>query len=272
MSTEMPASVVVAEPAQQTNEAAQVEQVSTQTEPQAPAEVQQPQTVELTIEEKARKLENAVKYREKKLAKMEARYNQKLAELEQRLNQQTTGGTQSQPDGPPNPDNFETYADYLIARQDYNLDQKLQQRDEERQKETVSQHEQRYYEEARQRAATNVEKAAESIPDFAEVWEQNVELLDSLPKHIEQAFYEAENTAMAIYTLAKEGKLEELASMSPARAAMEIARAEARSANLSKPQVSKAPAPMNALKGNNPGRSDSVMSGKELLKKHGFKH
>ena len=93
------------------------------------------------------------------------------------------------------------------------------------------------------------------------------DLLDELPEHVQTAFLEAENPALAVYALAKEGKLQTLITMSPYQAAMAIGRAQDRGEALTKAkQVTNAPAPIAPAKGSGQGgKTLDRMDGNELM-------
>lgn len=123
-----------------------------------------------------------------------------------------------------------------------------------------------------ERESAVAEKAAEyikSVPDYQAVLVENADIIDEFPEQIQRVLLEADDAALAFYALAKEGKLEALATMTPTRAAMEIAKAEERGAVLAKTRpISKAPNPITANRGTGAGveLDPTKMSYEQLLK------
>jgi hypothetical protein len=89
--------------------------------------------------------------------------------------------------------------------------------------------------------------------DFAKIVPANASKFDVLPAEIQGLFFELESPTLAAYALAKEGKIEQLAFMSPYMAATEIVRAQERGLQYlqatSKKQISNAPAPIQGVRG-----------------------
>lgn len=89
--------------------------------------------------------------------------------------------------------------------------------------------------------------------DFAKVVPANADRFNVLPAEIQNLFFELESPSLAAYALAKEGKIEQLAFMSPYMAAAELVQAQARGQqylqSTSKKQVSNAPAPIQGVRG-----------------------
>ena len=111
-------------------------------------------------------------------------------------------------------------------------------------------------------------KAATEIPDYRAVYAEYQDVFEDLPEHINQAFLELDDAPLAFYALAKEGKLESLKTMSPAKAIIELGKAEDRGIAMTKVrQTTKAPTPLSANKGNGMvSKSLNNMSSDELLK------
>lgn len=123
-----------------------------------------------------------------------------------------------------------------------------------------------------ERETAVAEKAAEyiqSVPDYQAVMLENADIVDDFPEEIQKVLLEADDAALAFYALAKEGKLEALATMTPVQAAMAIAKAEERGAVLAKTRpISKAPNPITANRGTGAGVEidPTKMSYQQLLK------
>lgn len=97
-------------------------------------------------------------------------------------------------------------------------------------------------------AADNSVAAAKAFADFKQVENDNMDVIRSLPDTIKELLRESDNPAYAFYQLAKDGQLSDLADVSPAKAALMIARAEDKALASKKP-ITKAPAPLSAAKG-----------------------
>lgn len=113
------------------------------------------------------------------------------------------------------------------------------------------------------------QELSSKVPDYVQVHTANLDILEELPQHASQAIYEAENGALAFYTLAKTGQLEQLASMTPVQAAYAVARAEAEGRKFLTKTTTQAPPPLKGARGASSVPSDGELSGKELLKKYG---
>lgn len=232
-----------------------IAEIETPTLDQNPEPIQQeqattPEPVE-TPEDRERKLQNAIRYRERKLAKREAHYSQQLTDLQRQVEELKAG--KSQPEKLTE-DQFESYGDYLKASLKEDLKQEmaqeLSQRDKNAKDQQTALEKTRFIEQGRIRVAEKLNEELKRLPDLATVWQENADILDDLPPAIENAFYEADNAPLAIYTLAQEGLLEGLASMSPTRAAIEIGKAQLRGEERLKSQtISKAPTPMASASG-----------------------
>lgn len=130
-------------------------------------------------------------------------------------------------------------------------------------------------EQAEAQIAAHVDKArakADEViatnPEFLDIVQQNADVIDAFPAHVQHALLKADNATLAVVVLANEGILEDLAEMSPALAEKTITAAQARGmaliaksegsegaepAEVKTPaqpakKVSQAPAPMKAAK------------------------
>ena len=193
-----------------------------------------------------KKAVNAISRRDKQIGKYKAELDHARAELAKYQAQTDTKKPENQP---PKEEDFDNFAEYLKASARFEAKQEFAENNKKVAEDRVSQQEQAW---VSQREQIMVEKANELIqgnPEYKQLLVENADVLDSLPPHIERAFLEADNAALAFVALAKEGKLEALASMSPFQAAMEIGRAQDRGAALAKTkQVTQAPAPLSSAK------------------------
>lgn len=225
-----------------------------------------------------KKAVNAISRRDKKIGKLQAELAALRAAQAQPAQQapqvQAQQSKQSNTDNAPREEDFESYGDYLKASMRHEIMAEIakqQQANNEGFQKREAELKRQQYEEVRTEAIVEqMQNHKEEIPDFASVIAESADIADELPEQIANLFFEADDAALAFYNLAKEGKLEALATMSPAKAALEIARAQ-----MNKPQVKKvssAPAPMTSNSGRaSGGKSLYNMSGDEMIKTLGIK-
>ncbi len=171
-------------------------------------------------------------------------------------------------DGPISEDDFETYGEYLKAVNNQAMDERFAEY--EKNQTTARQTEQNAQWKAERQVVVSEQatKMMEEIPDYADVFTENADVIDNFSPEVQDLFLEADNAPLAFYTLAKEGTLENLLSMSPMQAAMVIGSAIERGSNVQQPKkISKAPTPMTGVSGtggnsNNP----ASMSPDDLVK------
>ena len=259
---EAPAETVTEEPIENTEEPAEVENTEEVAEEQATKE----STEEPKVQEEVafpKKAVNALSRRDKQIGKLQAQLAAERSEL-QKLREQAE---KSQAADIPKEDSFDNYGDYMKAVARHELKQESTQEKKEQLEAQELASEQGLVEEQVRNVNEKAEIARNDIPDYQQLFTENADVLQSLPPHIEKVFLEAEEPALAFYALAKEGKLESILDMSPARAAMAIGRAEVRGAELSKAKpVTKAPAPIASLKGaGKTSKTANTMTPRELL-------
>lgn len=222
---------------------------------------------ELSPAEELEKLRRAKARDDRRIGKLTAQkyqYQKEADELRTRLSQPQQA-TQQKPlnNGEPKETDFNNYAEYMRAVQKYDLQQEFAVRDNKQQITQQSVQEQAWVAQREQAVAAKAQEFAKENPEVIALVEEYGDVIDELPSAIQRAFLEADNAPLAFYNLAKEGKLEELASMSPARAAMEIGRAQTQAP---KKTATRAPTPMTPAKGTAAGgKSLERMSGDELL-------
>lgn len=210
---------------------------------------------------------NALAHRDRKIGKLKAETAALHAELERYRSTQATNQKQSpqQDDQGPQEEAYDSYGDFLIARAKFELKQEQRQETSKQKDAEVSQQRAQW---AAQRETAIAQKVAEhtkAIPDFDSVVSEAADYADEFPEYIVNAFYEADDGAMAFYNLAKQGKLEELATMSPYRVAMVIAKAQDGPVFQ---QKSTAPRPMSPARGTGvTSKPLDDLSGKDLLKR-----
>lgn len=149
------------------------------------------------------------------------------------------------------------YGDYLDARAENAADKRFNENKAKDIESRLSADEAAYKEERGRVIAENAIEARKSFSDFDDVLKASKPTLDSLPAEIQELFLEADNGAYALFALAKEGSLRDLGDMTPARAAMIIAKMEDKGLQLSKlKEASKAPPPIETVKGTGASSKD----------------
>lgn len=205
---------------------------------------------------------NALSRRDKQIGKLRAEQAADRAEL-QRYREQST----QKVNNAPREEDYSTYGEFLKAEILHDVNKgKAEESNQRELAESTAQQEQ-WLSERVNYVADRERIAAQSIPDYTHVINQNAEIIQSLPEHVRLAILEADAPELALYTLAKEGHLYDLADMSERSAMLLIGRAEARGEALSKQRtVSKAPTPLEGLKGSGGGKSINTMNSNELMK------
>jgi hypothetical protein len=223
-----------------------------------------------------KKAVNAITRRDRQIGKYKSQLTdqgRQLAELNRKLEEISRSNQPKSKE--PNENDFDSYGDYLKALASFRPEQGQTEEKvdpKQVQEQAFKQAQQQIYHEQRVEAvAQQAQKAMKEVPGLEQMLDEFSDVLDTFPHAIEMAFLEADNAPMAFYALAKEGKLEQLADMTPTQAAMEIARAQIRGDAMVKAgKVSKAPAPIKGVKPGSPGgKSMDDMSGKELRKHYG---
>lgn len=191
---------------------------------------------------------------EKSEARREAEYWKRVA-----LEKQAAGEPKPEPkvdttpaasEGKPNPDNYDTHAEYVEAVVEWKAEQKLRERDQMLEKNKL----QAEHERLRTAHMERVKSFSEKTEDFAEV----IESVDNIPVSptVAELIVSSENGPALMYALAKNPEeYERINSLSPLAAAREIGRIETRiqaSAQESKPEpkkLTKAPKPIDPVGG-----------------------
>jgi hypothetical protein len=190
-----------------------------------------------------KKAKNAISRRDKQIAKL--RYE--LAEIKAKSDQ--AQDTAQKVDDTPNEDDFDTYGEYLEAKTLHKLRQEMALQNDSQKEQQLSAEQQHYVQVKSQEIATKAQEYSKTVSDFQEVMDQNAEILDFLPPHVEQAFYEADDAALAFYNLAKSGRLDELLQANTYKAAMMIGQAQGNPAVIAKPKATQAPRPIRGVSG-----------------------
>ncbi len=255
------------------------ESTSTQVESSTPIENPQVETKEATEEKPPtethesedvpfpKKAVNALSRRDKQIGKLQAQLAADRAELAKFRE------AKSPANNSPTEDGFDNYGEYLKAVARHEAQQEFSQNSKKQEEAATTAQQEAWQAERTDYITNRAKEALETIPDYKQLFMENADILQSLPPHIEKAFYESDAPELAFYALAKEGKLDSLFEMSPGRAAIEIGKAEMRGEALSKAkQITKAPAPLERLKGTgSSNKSLETMSSQDLLKWLGTK-
>lgn len=213
-----------------------------------------------------KKAVNAISRRDKQIGKLRAQYEQAQAELT-RLRTQAPQPQAKKPEnsGEPKEADFDNYADYMRAVQRHDLQQALAERDGKQQQTHQEAQQRAYYEDLYVKTQARSDEFIAQTPDAQAVFEEYADVIEACPENIYKIFLESGDAPLAAYNLAKQGKLEDIMSMSPARAAIEIGRALAQ-ANKPKP-TTKAPTPLAPAKGTaTSNKTIDGMKADELMK------
>lgn len=193
-----------------------------------------------------KKAVNALARRDKKYSKLQAQHAADLSEL-QKFREQAQ---KAEIADVPQEDGFDNYGDYIKAVARHEVKVETSEENQKQQEAQFAEKEQAYVAERETYATDKALAAIAEIPEYQQLVTEHADVLQSLPPHLERAFLEADEPAYAFLALAKEGGLEGLADMTPARAAMEIGKAEVRGAALAKrKEITKAPAPLAPVRG-----------------------
>lgn len=192
------------------------------------------------------------------------------AELAQ-LRQMQVEAAKSQPapkeDKGPNPDDFDTYAAFLEARQDWVTEKKLaafkDERNKTQQREAEIARKAQFINERSREIDAKSQEYAKTFQDFNKVIEDAVPFLASLPEEVRLAGLNPRiDAALAIYNLAKSGKLYDLADMSAEEALVFLAQNQNPVS-----QVSKAPKPLQAATGTGSSKLGDLANDANAMRK-----
>lgn len=241
-------------------ESAQKAEVAKTEEPKQEPEAAK--SKELTIEEELEKLRKAKARDDRRIGKLTAQKYQALKEADElraKYNptptQPSLQATELSPakTGIPtklNENNFKSYAEYIEARAeeiaDYKIDRKFAEHSTKEKQTQQSVQEQAWVEERSSTIDKMAEEFAKENPEINSLYEEYNDVLQDYSKELKHAFLAADNPPLAFLNLAKDGKLEELASMSLVDAKVEIRLAQMK--QIEKPKT-KAPAPLPASRG-----------------------
>lgn len=215
----------------------------------------------------------------KREANRQSRYNQKMAKLRlkqenaelkaqlDQLKQAPKAQEQANPDGKPDITQFDDHMDYLEALADWKLDQRLKSAPQPTQPAIDPQKAQRF-----QELASKETELAKQIPDYTQVvYQDNAYIMNNMPKPLAEALLRTDNASLALYALAKEGRLEDLEDMSPLEVGIEVGQAVERGKGYltqrTQEKVTNAPAPISKSGRTSVSLSPSItkMDARELV-------
>lgn len=206
---------------------------------------------ELTAEEK--KLENALSYRKKQEARYRKDAEAARQENETLRKQLEKFAPKEQPktEGAPKEEDFKTYADYLEARTDWKLEQRLTAQESKQKESRQTEEDSRFLESRIPDITAKRDAIAKTNPEIMEVVNSYTDTLDRLHPTLAKMLIEADNPTLAAHYLATEGVLDNIASMSLEDARVEFRLAQKMQITPPKQQT-KAPAPLPASRGSVP--------------------
>lgn len=167
-------------------------------------------------------------------------------------------------DEPPQEEEFDTYTEFLEARQEYIAKKTLKQsesdKDQDRLNTLEQQQTQKWYDERAEVIESKEEELRSTHSDYDEVVDANMDRAIAFATQrpdLYESFVALDNPTKAFYNLAKEGKLESIMQMPSNIAVVELVQAQYRGnepVKAAKPEqtekpVSAAPPPINSAKG-----------------------
>lgn len=176
----------------------------------------------------------------------------------------------------PDPNKFEKYTDYVNEQVKFQTEQAVKEAQNKGRLEALEGQKEAVQAERNAELARVAQETAKAVPDLGQVIGAHAQALDSVGSEIGEIIYEMDNAPLAIYTLAKEGVLEDVLNAPPAIAAHYLLNAQARgeqalaakSAHKPTPkQTVQAPEPIKAARGTGTSQKPyQLMSGKDVLK------
>lgn len=218
--------------------------VTPQEEAKAPEEIAPTETIEPEDVPFPKKAVNALSRRDKQIGKLQAQLAAERAELA-KYREQSAKTPQE-----PKEEAFDNYGEFLEAKARMKFEQEQSEKIRQQEQQQTTQQREEYLAERENYTIEKAKAAIDNIPEYRQLMMENADIVQSFPPHVAEAFFEADEPALAFLALAKEGKLDSLLKMSPSRVAIEIGKAEMRGEILSKTRpVTKAPTPIQGLKG-----------------------
>jgi len=248
--------IAAEEPSEVVTDEAEVETPEAESQQEEKADLRNTPDSELTPDQLAKRELNRRSHTNSKLARL-ARENR---ELKARIE-----AAQQPPQSPPKPnmDNFADLDEYYDARDEWKDAQKLSAQNKTEPQITPDQAQ------GFDRAADAEIAFEKAVPEYTKLVDENLDFFAEYRKDpkLQTAIFEAENAPLALYALMKEGLIGELYDLTPTKLAAELAKAEIRGQSYLVPKktVTKAPAPIESVKGTGSGsKSIERMSATEL--------
>ena len=215
-----------------------------------------------------KKAVNAISRRDKTIGRLKAQLDAANAEMERFRSSPPPRQESAKEPGEPKEADYQNYHDYMRAVQRYDLEQAIAKMQGSQQstikEQTQAAQQQQFIAQRETEIATEAREFIAEHPEAQGMLEEHADVIDGLPPQIQTLFLDPEvNAPQAMFNLIKQGKLEDLAFMSPQRAAIEIGRAMAQPITRSQ---TKAPTPIPAARGSVPGgKNPAEFSPREAL-------
>jgi len=226
-----------------------------------------------------KKAVNAISRREKKIEKLRAENEQLKVQLQQTAPKEQVSPVKEseaqKKDTAPNPDDFESWDDYLQAKVEYGVTKALEARTSQEKQSEFFRKEKEYYDQRVKEFNSKEDAYYDTISDF-EVMSKRFEkdVAENLSVDVRRAIMDSEDGPLALYTLMKEGRIDELEDMDGRQALRFLAKAEVRGQKYieNTKKVSSAPRPIQSVKGTGTYKKDvSEMTPDEIRKKYNLR-
>lgn len=172
---------------------------------------------------------------------------------------------------PPDPNKFDSYTEFNNANVQHQIKTAMEEAQNKGKLEALEGQRNQLAAQRNAELAHTAAETAKQLPDLPNVVGQYAQQLDSVSADVAEIIYEMDNAPLAVYTLAKEGILEDVLSAPPYIAAVHLMNAQARGERLlggsrmAKPTVT-APEPIRAAKGTGVNSQPlHARTGKDLL-------
>lgn len=216
-----------------------------------------------------KKAVNALSRRDKQIAKYKAQNEELQKQLYELQAMQQQAAPPKQELKEPTINDFDDYESYEAARVQFLVNQILEQQNSQQKEQAQLTKEQAEQEQYLIERHAHVDAKADELmqvaSDYIDVINEHGDILDSASPELEAAVLQMDNAPLAIYNLAKAGRLEAVAQMPVNLAMIELMLAEKQEIKQVN-KVSSAPAPMKATKGTGTGFKEwSQKSPRELV-------
>lgn len=171
----------------------------------------------------------------------------------------------------PDVNGFETFTDFNKANVEFQIKKAMEEAQNKGKVEALESQRSQLIAQRNAELSAAAAETAKQFPDLPQVVGQYAQQLNSVGQEIAEIIYEMDNSPLAVYTLAKEGILEDVLSAPPAIAAVHLLNAQARGEQqLSAKrmvQTPAAPAPIRAAKGTGTNSKPlHALSGDDIMK------